>query len=145
MLWTSSTVSWYLDGKLLHSAPAYDSLEQPMFMLLQMWSGGWEGDPDSTTPERARDPGRLRERVAAVMWDHLPAEALSRRINGKDALGRALDQMVAEKILRGWLPLFVETELGHDRRWKITPTHGPAQTYDRPGIEAFLRMVAAMG
>jgi hypothetical protein len=79
------------------------------------------------------------------MWDHLPAEALSRRINGKDALGLALDQMVAEKILRGWLPLFVETELGHDRRWKITPTHGPAQTYDRPGIEAFLRMVAAMG
>jgi hypothetical protein len=34
MLWTSSTVSWYLDGKLLHSAPAYDSLEQPMYLLL---------------------------------------------------------------------------------------------------------------
>jgi beta-glucanase (GH16 family) len=51
MLWTSSTVSWYLDGKLLHSAPAYDSLEQPMYLLLQMWSGGWMGDPDSTTPD----------------------------------------------------------------------------------------------
>lgn len=50
MLWTATTISWYLDGRLLHSAPVYDSTEQPMFMLLQMWSGGWMGDPNSTTP-----------------------------------------------------------------------------------------------
>jgi hypothetical protein len=98
------------------------------------------------------------------MWDHLPIGKLqppppvacetclmrtryANLIHGrrKDALGQALDQMVTEKILRGWLPLVVEADLGEARRWRITPTHGPAQTYDRPGIEAFLRMVAAMG
>jgi beta-glucanase (GH16 family) len=51
MLWTPTQVSWYLDGNLLHSAPAYDSLNQPMFMLLQMWQGGWNPDADSTTPD----------------------------------------------------------------------------------------------
>jgi beta-glucanase (GH16 family) len=44
-------VSWYLDGRLLASAAAYDSLNQPMFLLFQMWVGGWSGDPDSTTPD----------------------------------------------------------------------------------------------
>jgi beta-glucanase (GH16 family) len=50
MLWTPTQVSWYLDGRLLMSATPYDSLNQPMFVLLQMWTGGWTYDPDSTTP-----------------------------------------------------------------------------------------------
>jgi hypothetical protein len=28
----------------------YDSTNQPMFLLLQMWVGGWSGDPDVSTP-----------------------------------------------------------------------------------------------
>jgi beta-glucanase (GH16 family) len=50
MLWTPTQVSWYLDGRLMMSATPYDSLNQPMFLLLQMWTGGWTYDPDSTTP-----------------------------------------------------------------------------------------------
>ena len=50
MLWTATQVSWYLDGRLMMSATPYDSLNQPMFLLLQMWTGGWTYDPDSTTP-----------------------------------------------------------------------------------------------
>ena len=50
MLWTPTQVSWYLDGRPMVSATAYDSLNQPMFLLLQMWTGGWTTDPDSTTP-----------------------------------------------------------------------------------------------
>jgi hypothetical protein len=50
MLWTSTQVSWYLDGRLMMSATPYDSLNQPMFLLLQMWTGGWTYDPDATTP-----------------------------------------------------------------------------------------------
>ena len=41
MLWTSTGLSWYLDGQLLKSTPVYDSTNQPMFLLLQMWIGGW--------------------------------------------------------------------------------------------------------
>jgi hypothetical protein len=33
------------------SAPTYDSTNQPMYLLLQMWTGGWTGDPNSTTPD----------------------------------------------------------------------------------------------
>jgi beta-glucanase (GH16 family) len=51
MLWTASTISWYLDGRLLMSAPNYDSTNQPMFLLLQMWVGGWTADPGPTTPD----------------------------------------------------------------------------------------------
>jgi hypothetical protein len=50
MLWTATQMSWYLDGQLLHTAPAYDSLSQPMFVILQMYVGGWTGGTDSTTP-----------------------------------------------------------------------------------------------
>jgi beta-glucanase (GH16 family) len=50
-LWTATTVSWYLDDKLIMSAPTYATDNQPMFVLLQMWTGGWTKDPDATTPD----------------------------------------------------------------------------------------------
>ena len=48
--WTPGRVTWYLDGIQTHSAPTYGSDDQPMFLLLQMWSGGWTRDPDAATP-----------------------------------------------------------------------------------------------
>lgn len=50
MKWTATTISWYLDDALLMSAPVYDSTNQLMFLLLQMWIGGWTSGTDSTTP-----------------------------------------------------------------------------------------------
>ena len=49
-LWTSTTITWYLDDKPLMSAPTYSTDNAPMFLLLQMWSGGWTSDPSATTP-----------------------------------------------------------------------------------------------
>jgi beta-glucanase (GH16 family) len=49
--WTDTTVSWYLDDQFLHSAPVYESFNQGMFLLLQMWIGGWTQDVDPTTPD----------------------------------------------------------------------------------------------
>jgi hypothetical protein len=51
VLWTSTTVTWYLDGVKTHSAPTYATDNQPMFLLLQEWTGGWTYDPDATTPD----------------------------------------------------------------------------------------------
>ena len=51
VLWTPTTVSWYLDGKFVMSAPTYATDNQKMFMLLQMWSGGWTKDPGASTPD----------------------------------------------------------------------------------------------
>jgi hypothetical protein len=50
-LWTDSQITWYLDGKKLMSAPTFSSTNQPMFLLLQMWIGGWTKDPNSSTPD----------------------------------------------------------------------------------------------
>src|SRR5205823_3388337 len=52
MLWTSSRITWYLDGRSLMSASVYPSTNQPMFLLLQMWTGGWTRDVADTTPAR---------------------------------------------------------------------------------------------
>ena len=49
-LWTDSTITWYLDGVKVASAPVYDSTNKPMFLLLDMWTGGWTVGPDATTP-----------------------------------------------------------------------------------------------
>jgi hypothetical protein len=43
-------VTWYLDGVQTHSAPTYASDDQAMFILFQMWIGGWTRGTDSTTP-----------------------------------------------------------------------------------------------
>jgi hypothetical protein len=48
--WTGSAITWYLDGKRLMSAPVYSSTNQPMFLILQMWTGGWTVGPNATTP-----------------------------------------------------------------------------------------------
>ena len=65
-LWTPTAISWFLDDKLIMSAQTYATNNQRMFLLLQMWSGGWTKDPDATTPRRDRDAGRLGARVAEV-------------------------------------------------------------------------------
>jgi beta-glucanase (GH16 family) len=52
MKWTNGTVSWYLDNQFLMSSDAYyDSLNQPMFLLLQMWYGGWAHDDTKPSPD----------------------------------------------------------------------------------------------
>lgn len=51
MLWTATQIKWYLDGQPLMSAPTYDSTNQPMYLLLQMWVGGWTGGPGAATPD----------------------------------------------------------------------------------------------
>jgi hypothetical protein len=50
-LWTPTAISWFLDDKLIMSAQTYATNNQRMFLLLQMWSGGWTKDPDATTPD----------------------------------------------------------------------------------------------
>ena len=50
-LWTASSITWYLDGRPLMSAPTYDSTNQPMFLVLSMWVGGWTRDPGASTPD----------------------------------------------------------------------------------------------
>ena len=45
------SVTWYLDDKEIMSAPTYATDNQPMYLLLQMWIGGWSPEPDSTTPD----------------------------------------------------------------------------------------------
>jgi Glycosyl hydrolases family 16 len=54
MLWTGTSITWYLDGRQLHSAPVYDSIDQPMFLLLDMYVGGWTGGTDSSTPDELK-------------------------------------------------------------------------------------------
>jgi beta-glucanase (GH16 family) len=40
-LWTSSTVTWYVDGQELKHASVYDSTDQEMFIILSIGLGGW--------------------------------------------------------------------------------------------------------
>ena len=54
MLWTATTISWYLDGRFLHSAPVYDSTNQPQFLLFDMYIGGWTSDTTSQTPDELK-------------------------------------------------------------------------------------------
>jgi beta-glucanase (GH16 family) len=58
ILWTPTTVSWYLDDTPLMSAPTYAadptwgvSTDQRMVIYLQMATGGWTVPTDSTTPD----------------------------------------------------------------------------------------------
>jgi hypothetical protein len=50
-LWTSSTIKWYFDGVQINQTTPHDSTHAPMFVVLQSDAGGWEGDPNATTPD----------------------------------------------------------------------------------------------
>jgi beta-glucanase (GH16 family) len=54
MLWTATEIKWYLDGQLLTTAPVYDSTDQPMFLLFDMYIGGWTGGTDASTPDELK-------------------------------------------------------------------------------------------
>jgi hypothetical protein len=49
-LWESTSVTWYLDGRRLMGAPVYDTTDNDMFLILDMWTGGWTKDTDASTP-----------------------------------------------------------------------------------------------
>ena len=49
--WTASEVSWYIDGVFSHSAPVWASFNQQMFLSLNMWTGGWVGGTNASTPD----------------------------------------------------------------------------------------------
>jgi Glycosyl hydrolases family 16 len=54
-LWTASQVCWYIDDVQTHCAPTYaDTANSPMFLLLQMWIGGWTSGTNSSTPDELR-------------------------------------------------------------------------------------------
>jgi len=50
MLWTATEIRWYLDERLLMSAPVFSTTNQDMFILFDSWTGGWTRGTDSTTP-----------------------------------------------------------------------------------------------
>jgi Glycosyl hydrolases family 16 len=49
-LWGSTSVTWYLDGRRLMKAPVYDTTDNDMFLILDMWTGGWTRGTDIGTP-----------------------------------------------------------------------------------------------
>jgi Glycosyl hydrolases family 16 len=63
--WTSTNVTWYLDGRLIMSAPVYDSTDQPMHLLFDNWRTPWE--PGNETS--AATPNELHTEVDWVrVW-----------------------------------------------------------------------------
>jgi len=55
LLWTPTSVTWYLDGQAIaSSAPYPNSTNQPMFMVLSMWDGGaltGSASPPASSPD----------------------------------------------------------------------------------------------
>ena len=51
--WTSTDVTWYLDGRRIMSAPVYDSTDQPMHLLFYNWRTPWEdgNETSASTPD----------------------------------------------------------------------------------------------
>jgi hypothetical protein len=49
--WAPGTVTWYLDGVQTHTASTYATDDQPMYVLLQEWTGGWTFGADATSPD----------------------------------------------------------------------------------------------
>jgi beta-glucanase (GH16 family) len=47
--WEPDRISFYFDGKLVHSARAY--LSDPMYLLVDLWFGSASGEPGEDTPE----------------------------------------------------------------------------------------------
>jgi hypothetical protein len=64
-LWTSTSIVWYLDGRELGQAPVFDSTDQAMFLILDLWI-------DRRVPVDASTPAELQLEVESVsVWQDL--------------------------------------------------------------------------
>jgi beta-glucanase (GH16 family) len=72
--WTLSQVCWYLDDVQTHCAATYDTTNQEMFVLINMWSGGWISEPNSTTPDELHTEVDWVRVWAAVSGVHVRRE-----------------------------------------------------------------------
>jgi Glycosyl hydrolases family 16 len=54
--WTSTNVTWYLDGRHIMSAPVFDSTDQRMHLLFYNWRTPWQdgNETSASTPDRLR-------------------------------------------------------------------------------------------
>ena len=50
--WQPNQITWYLDGKQVFSVSGSQAAicSYPMYLILDVWLGGWNGSPDSSTP-----------------------------------------------------------------------------------------------
>jgi len=79
--WEPGTTTFYFDDKAVLSVPTPDSMNQPMYMLLNLAVGGdWPGAPDGST----RFPADMK-----VDWVHAYATANTRDVSGSAALSAA--------------------------------------------------------
>lgn len=66
-LWTSTSIVWYLDGRELARAPVFDSTDQDMFLILDLWI-------DRKFPIDATTPDELELEVDRIsVWQDLGA------------------------------------------------------------------------
>ncbi|MGI4955737.1 MAG: family 16 glycosylhydrolase [Janthinobacterium lividum] len=76
--WEPATTTFYFDDKAVLSVATPDSMNQPMYMLLNLAVGGdWPGSPDSST----RFPADMK-----IDWVHAYATANTRDVSGSAAL-----------------------------------------------------------
>ena len=50
--WTATNVTWYLDNRMIMSAPVFDSTNQPMHLLFYNWATPWQdgNETGASTP-----------------------------------------------------------------------------------------------
>jgi beta-glucanase (GH16 family) len=55
VLWTATTLTWYLDGEAVFQTATPADMNQPMYMIANMAVGGWAGTPDFTSADMKID------------------------------------------------------------------------------------------
>ncbi len=94
LLWTRSTLTWFLDGKAVFTAPTAPDEHQPMYVLVSLYTHS-----ESSWLQRPKDPGTYRAHYR-IDWVHvyssdphsrtIPGETGYQDHDGTASLGRAL-------------------------------------------------------
>ena len=65
LLWTPSTLTWFLDGKAVFTAPTMPDEHQPMYVLVSLYT-----HTERSWLQRPKDPGNYRARYR-IDWVHV--------------------------------------------------------------------------
>lgn len=109
VLWTASTITWYLDGAAVGSVSTPADMHKPMYMLANLAMGGyWPGNPAASTQSAQMHIDYIRAYSLSTPPKAPEPDPLSDLVQAYQNIMRTAPTAAAAQALQGWADKIAE-------------------------------------